>query len=144
MKDTGHTVDPLCDGVQHLVLAGHVLLGGDSDTGSRNTHIIHTKVHTQVTNMAMAILAVETHIYKGNKYGDSDTGSRNTCIHKGHKYGDSDAGSRNTHLNKGHKYGDSDLGSRNTHIHKGHQYGDSAIGSRNTHIGHKYGDRYWQ
>ena len=58
MKDTGHAVDPLCDGVQHLVLASHVLLGGNSDTGSRNTHI-----HTKVTNMAIAILAVEIHTY---------------------------------------------------------------------------------
>ena len=56
MKDTGHAVDPLRDGVQHLVLAGHVLLGGDSNTGRRNTY-------TKVTNMAIVILAVETHTY---------------------------------------------------------------------------------
>ena len=31
-KDTGHTVDSLGDGIQHLVLTGHVLLCGNGNT----------------------------------------------------------------------------------------------------------------
>ena len=48
--------------------------------------------------MVIAILAVEIHTYKGHKYDDSNTGSRNTRIHTKVTNGTGQRQKKDTHI----------------------------------------------